>query len=146
MNTQNIRQQLDSIQSQLDPMLDDYKKNYVLYNKEPDNEEYESYYETSVTNIEQLKNKLFDIKNQIETNNSKLSSNLDTINTKINNSRQKNTKLRSGLDYTENEYNTSEEMIDNYVEIYNLTYLKNFSLLIGVLGLGFFMTKHFSQP
>lgn len=146
MNTEIIRQNLDSIQNQLEPMLNDFKEYYVLYNKEPDNEEYESYYETNVTNIEQLKNKLFDIKNEIEIKNNNLTSNLNTINTKINNARKKNTHLRNGVGYTEDEYNTSEEMIDNYVNIYNLTYLKNFSLLVGVLGLGLFMTKNFSQP
>jgi len=145
MNSKNIRQNLESIQSQIGSMLNDYKEYYILTNKEPDNEEYNSYYQTAGTNIEQLKNKLFEMKNEIERNTNKLSRDLNTINRRINNARQKNNYLKNGVNYTEDEYNTSEEMIENYVDIYNLMYMKNFSLFIGILGLGLFMSKHFSK-
>lgn len=145
MNSNNIRQGLESIQTQLGSMLKDYKEYYILTNKEPDNEEYNSYYQTSSTNIEQLKNRLFELKNQIERNNDALSGKLNTINRRINNARQKNNNLKNGVNYTEDEYNTSEEMIENYVDIYNLMYMKNFSLFVGILGLGLFMSKHFTK-
>ncbi len=145
MNSNNIRQNLETIQSQLISMLKDYKEYYILTNKEPDNDEYDSYYQTTSTNIEQLKNKLFEIKTQIERNNNQLTSNLKTINGRINKSREKNNYLKNGVNYTEDEYNTSEEMIENYVYIYNLIYMKNFSLFFGILGLGLFMSKHFSK-
>ena len=89
-------------------------------------------------------NKLFEIKKGIQQNDQELSKNLKTINTKISNARNKNKILSNGLYVTEDEYNTSEEMIDNYVEIYNLTYLKNFSMLAGIIGLGLIMSKHFA--
>jgi len=145
MDSQNIRQKLESIEGQLKPMLNEYKEYYILHNKEPDNEEYENYYQNISTNIEQLKNKLYEINKTVDENNNKLSNNLTTINTKINNVREKNDVLKNGLTYTEDEYNTSEEMIEDFVNIYNLMYMKNFSLLIGVIGLGIFMKKHFSK-
>lgn len=145
MNSQNIRQNLESIQSQLGSMLNEYKEYYILHNKEPDNEEYENYYQNASSNIERLKNNIFDIKKQIEKSNSELSNKLNTINGRINNARKKNNLLKNGLTYTEDEYNTSEEMIDDFVDIYNLMYMRNFSLFIGIIGLGIFMTKHFSK-
>ena len=146
MNSENIRQSLDSIKNQLTPILNEFSEYYVLHNKDPDNSEYESYYETSVNNIEKNKNKLFEIKKTIQYNDQQLSDNLKTINSKISNARNSNKILSNGLYATEDEYNTSEEMINNYVEIYNLTYLKNFSMLAGIIGLGFIMTKHFTNP
>lgn len=145
MNSQNIRQNLESIQSQIGSILNEYREYYILTNKEPDNEEYNSYYQTASNNIEQLKNRLFEIKNRIERNNSRLSGNLNVINRKINNARQNNNYLKNGINYTDDEYNASEEMIENFVDIYNLMYMKNFSLFIGVIGLGLFMSKNFSK-
>jgi chromosome segregation ATPase len=145
MNSEHIRQNLESVQSQLNSMLEDFKEYYILTNKEPDNEEYSRYYQSISTNIEQLKNRLFSMKNTIEKNTNVLTSDLSKINGRINNAREKNNNLRNGVHYTRDEYNTSEEMIENYVDIYNLMYMKNFSLFIGILGLGLFMSKHFSK-
>jgi chromosome segregation ATPase len=145
MDSKNIRDKLESIQSQLVPILKQYKEYYVLHNIEPNNEEYEIYYQNVSNNIEQLKNKLFDMNKMIDENKTKLSNDLSTINKKISDAREENNGLKYGLTYTEDEYNTSEEMIENYVDIYNLMYMKNFSLVMGIIGLGIFMSKHFSK-
>ena len=52
------------------------------------------------------------------------------LNIFITKERQKNRKLKSKLGIIENTGNASTEMINNYKELYNMNYLRNWSLLL----------------
>ena len=57
--------------------------------------------------------------------------------------KMKNSKLKRQLGIVENKYNGSDELISNYKEMYNLDYLNNFALIVGILVLGAMLSKKF---
>jgi hypothetical protein len=57
--------------------------------------------------------------------------------------KMKNSKLKRQLGIVEKKYNGSDELISNYKEMYNLDYLNNFALIMGILTLGVLLSKKF---
>jgi DNA repair exonuclease SbcCD ATPase subunit len=146
MNVKTLRTQLSEIESKLPSLLDQFKTNYVLYHNETDNEEYFQAYINIKNNVEKLNKDLTNIENNIENNTIELNTRMEQLNLMIQEERKKNRELKFKLGLTENKYNSSEEMINDYVEMYNIDYLKNFTMIIGILGLSAFLYKNFTKP
>jgi len=145
INVKTLKSQLSEIEAKLPPLLDEFKINYVLYHSEMENEEYFQAYMNIKNNVEQLNKDLANIENNIENNVVELNERMKQLNLLIQEERIKNRELKFKLGITENKYNSSEEMINDYVEMYNVDYLKNFSMIIGILGLSAFLYKNFTK-
>jgi hypothetical protein len=124
-------------------LLDEYEKNYILFNTFPNNDEYTRIYETSKSNLEKMNAKLFVTNNNIEKSTEELSKSLLDYNVKITELKNENGKTKKKLDSMENKYNGSKELIENYQEMYNIQYFNNFTLLIGLLLSGIIFTHVF---
>jgi hypothetical protein len=53
--------------------------------------------------------------------------------------------MKQILQSIENNYNASDERIDNYKEMYNNQYFKNVTMVIGILIGGVILTKVFAK-
>jgi DNA repair ATPase RecN len=126
-------------------LLEDYEKNYVLYNSFPNNDEYTRIYETSKTNLEKMNSQLFLLNNNIEKSTEELTSYLLNYNKKITELKEENGKTKKKLNSIENKYNGSKELIENYKEMYNNQYFKNFLLFIGIFLSGTILTHVFTN-
>jgi len=145
MQVRVVQAKLSEIESRLPSMLDEFKTNYVLYHSESENDEFFQSYTTIKNNVDRLNKELIDLQNNIGDNSMELNKRLETLNSLIQDERKKNKVLKIKLGMTENKYNSSEEMINNYVEMYNIEYLKNFSMMAGILGLSVFLYKNFTK-
>lgn len=146
MKVKIIQAKLSEIETRLPSLLDEFKTNYVLYHSEPENDEFFQAYMNIKNNIERLNKELLDLENNIGDNQIELNKRMEQLNLMIQEERKKNKILKIKLGMTENKYNSSEEMINDYVEMYNIDYLKNFSMLVGILGLSLFLYKNFTKP
>lgn len=143
----NIAQsKLSEIETKLPSLLDEFKTNYVLYHSETENDEFFQAYMNIKNNIETLNKELVDLENNIGNNTIELNKRMEKLNIMIQEERRKNRELKVKLGMTENKYNSSEEMINDYVEMYNTDYLKNFTMMAGILGLSVFLYKIFKKP
>lgn len=124
-------------------LLDDYEKNYILFNTFPNNDEYTRIYETSKSNLEKMNAEVFVINNSIEKSTEELNKNLLDYNLKITELKKENGQTKKTLDSMENKYNGSKELIQNYQEMYNNQYFNNFTLLVGLLLSGMIFTHVF---
>jgi hypothetical protein len=64
-------------------------------------------------------------------------------NKKIGIEKKENEKMKKYLARIENQYHGSDEMISNFKEIYRMHYLKNVSLVLGIILGGVILTKVF---
>lgn len=140
-----VQAKLSEIESRLPSLLDEFKTNYVLYHSESENDELFQSYMNIKNNVDTLNKELTDLQNNIGDNSIELNKRLEKVNLMIQEERIKNRALKMQLGMTENKYNSSEEMINNYVEMYNIEYLKNFSMMAGILGLSLFLYKNFTK-
>ena len=126
-------------------MLDEFKKHYIFFNKNPEVNEYQQLYLSMKSNIQQAISQVFVTTNEIQQNIDELNSYIVEFNKKIDKEKIKNTDLKKKLGMLNAENDTSGLMIDNYKETYNIQYFTNFVILLGILSICFFMYKTFGS-
>ena len=135
--------QLNTIQSQLGPILDDFNKYFVFYNMNPQISENQQMYDNIKNNIHELYASLLTISTDIDTNVNQINNDYQELNKLIEILKQRNAILKRKLGIAEDTYDGSDTMISNYKDMYNLQYLKNFSLGLGLVFSLVLITKIF---
>jgi hypothetical protein len=138
--------QISSLVEKLPHVLDDFIKYYIFYNKNPEVDEYQQMFENIKGNLQKLISELSTNSNNIEKNIGDINKKLFKVNVLIKKEKQENNLLKRKLGIIENQYDGSDELISNYKEIYNLNYIKNFALCIGIILSCILMTKTFTPP
>jgi len=132
-NPDKFREKITELQDKLPFVLEDFKKNYILYKKDTEYNEYQQTFEISKSNLQQLNIDLSTIETNLDKNTSKLNEQLNKINTQITNEKDKNIIFKNKLGLLEDGSNTTDEMIYDYKKKYNLAYLRNWGLLLSIL-------------
>jgi len=136
---------LQTLYKQVPTILDDYKKAYLFYNKNPQNNEYQQKLETVTNQLNNIASKLFMLYNNIETNTDEINKKLFIINILIENAKEKNKKLKRKLGFVEHRHNITDDMINDYKLIYNIGYLRNWGLVLSIIIVGFTISKVFTN-
>jgi len=124
---------IQQLNDQLNPILVEFKKSYVNYQGNPNNNEYEQIFQTSTSNMESLSSQLFFIKNEVLKKILILDQNLLQINEKIQEVRKENQYLNQKYKKKNSKQHGTIEMVYEFNDTYNLDYLTNLHLFIGVL-------------
>jgi chromosome segregation ATPase len=137
---------INTLKEKLPSILDDFKKYYIFYNKNPEYTEYQQMFENIKSNLQSINSELFMTSNNIEKDTESINDRLQKINILIQKEKMKNQQLKKKLGIVEKKYNGSDELISDYKEMYNLDYLNNFALLFGVILLGGVLVSKFKGP
>jgi hypothetical protein len=135
---------LKTLQEKLPPMLDDFQKYYVFFNKDPEFTEYQIPFENIKKNIQELFTSLFTGSVNLENKTNELTINLEVIAKEIEKEKAINKQLQNTLDKLQGR-EVSEERINDYENIYNTSYLRNFALLSGIVLSGVVISKVFGS-
>jgi hypothetical protein len=141
----DLQNRISILQEKLPPILDDFKKYYVFFNKNPTYTEYQTIYANLTGNINSIANELSSISNDVITNLQNIGDALLKINPLIENEKNKYNQLKKNEGIINNEYNGSETMIHEYKQIYNESYIKNILMFIGILISGTVLVKVFGK-
>ena len=129
---EQITEKLHELHSKLPFILEDFKKSYVLYNKDTEYNEYQQTFTTAKSNLEHLNSELFLLENKVHSNTEKLNEHLITLNVKIMEEKMENTVLKKQLGMIEVGVNSTDEMIHDYKKKYELHYTHNWGLLLTI--------------
>jgi chromosome segregation ATPase len=141
----NYKTKLDTLQKQVPPILDDFKKYYVFYNINPENHEYQTLFENIKTNLNTLNSSLFTLSSNVESEIENINTNLVKLDEQIKKEKDKNKDLNKKLGHAEHKNNASNIMISNYKDIYNTGYLRNWALFLSILVVGGTISKIFRR-
>jgi len=144
-NPEKFTQKLESLKQQLPPILDDYNKYYVFYNKNPDYNEYQQSFDRIQGNLNQLNSELFMLSNNVQSETDEVNKYLNQLNRFITIEKSIRSDLKKQLGNVESDKNATTEMIDNYKEMYNNGYLRNWGLLLSIILAGFAISKVYSS-
>jgi len=136
---------IKKIEETMPHILEDFKNNYILYNKNTQSNENGQMYENIKSNVENENSKLFILNNSMEKGIEELNSALIELNKKIQIEKKEGQIMKRNLGSIENVYNGSGEMIDNYKEMYNMYYFKNFTMIFGIIMASIILTKVFMK-
>ena len=120
-------------EEQLLPMLDDFKKYYVFYHKNPEYDEYRQHYENIKNNLDKFDRQIDKSISDTIVATDSLNTQLAEVNIKIQRERARNTVILRRLHMAENQSNGSDEMIHDYTSIYDAKYTRNWGLIIGAV-------------
>ena len=137
---------LDTLKQQIGPILDDFKKYYVFYNKNPEYPEYQSMFDNIKGQMTKVCSDLFTLENSVQLNIDKINKALIELNLLIIEEKKQNRVLKRKLGIAETENNAAMEMINNYTEMYDSGYLKNWSLGISILFVIAIISKLYKSP
>ena len=129
----SFREKIKILQQQLPSILDDFKKSYVLYNKNPEFDEYKNMFDNMKQNLEHLISEVFTTTNSNEASIEDINKKMKILNILITEEREKNRILKLKLGIVETKHDGSNIMINNYTDMYNNDYLKNWALFLGII-------------
>lgn len=134
-------EKLETLNSQFYSVLGDFKKYYIFSNKNPEYQEYANAYSQAKSTIQNINSQLFKISSETEAELNKLIDESKDINSKIDEEKAAQIKLKSNLNSIESNINGANVMIDNYKEIYKEQYIRNVSTFLGLFLSSFIIYK-----
>ena len=140
---ETFKEKVKTLEQQLPPILDDFNKYFVLYNKDPSYPEFENMFNNIKQNLNTSSSSLFMVSNDVDKNIDNINNTFKKLDVLITKERKENRELRRKLGLVENDYNSSKELIDNYNEMYDIDYLRNWGLVLSTIAVGIYISKNF---
>ena len=137
-------ERVKTLEQQLPPILDDFNKYFVLYNKTPNYPEYENMFNNIKQNLNSLGASLFMVSNDVDSNIDNINKAFKDLDILINKERKRNRELKRRLGIIESEVMSSKELIDDYNEMYDDDYLRNWGLFLSTVVVGASISKIFT--
>ena len=138
-------EKINSIKTQFFSALDDFKKYYVYYNKNPEVNEFQNYYVNSKGQLQTMSRDLFLTTNNIDKSIELLDKQMSSISVQLDEEKKINKEMTKLIANLENTQNGSEILIDDSKTKYNEQYWKNCELFIGILIVSILVSKLFKN-
>ena len=126
-------EQIKSKKSSFLPALDEFKKYYVYYNKNPEVEDYNTHYLNAKEQLQTLSSSVFEITNAIQRKIDEKNKAIDGIAGKLNTQRELSTKLEDIIKSLNGVKAGSSVMIDDSKNEYRFQFYKNSEMFIGIV-------------
>jgi len=131
-----IEEKIIDIKRQFFSALDDFKKYYVYFNKNPEVNEFQNYYANSKGQLQTMSRDLFLTTNSIDKSIENLDSKMKNVSLKLTDEKKLNKELNKLIKDLYNTKEGSEVLIDNSKEEYNQQYYYNWELILGIFIAG----------
>ena len=141
-----FKEKLQTLNNQLPAILDDFKKYYVFFNKNPEYPEYQTSFENIKGNMTKLSSDLFMLSNDVQSSTDELNKKLFALNVLIQEEKERNRDLKLKLGIVEHKNNAATELISDYKNIYSEEYLRNWALFISIIIIGNSISKINKNP
>lgn len=139
----NYTEKIQTIQTSFFPVLDDFKKNFVIYKMHPEVDEYYNYYSASQGQLQTLSKELQSIRTDIDSKIRKLDKEMVDVNANLQKEKAVNKKFALRVANLKNTQNGSDILVDDSVERYNAQYFKNCELVVGIIILSGLIGRSF---
>jgi hypothetical protein len=139
-----FNEKINNINAQFFSALDDFKKYYVYYNKNPEVTEFQNYYANSKGQLQSLSKELVTTTNNINKSIESLDAEMSSNAIQLEREKKKNKELTKLVFNLENTQNGSEILIDDTKVNYNIQYYKNWELIAGILVTGIMLGRWFA--
>ena len=136
ITVKNFNEKINAIRGQFFSALDDFKKYYVYFNKNPEVNEFQNYYANSKGQLQTMSKNLFVTTNDIDKEIEDLEAKIKTMSALLKEEKGLNAKLVELMDDIDNTNDSSNVLISDTKKIYNKKYYTNVRLIIGIIVVG----------
>ena len=145
-DSSKFREKIATMNSQLPSMLDDFKKYYVFFNKNPDYPEYQQMFQNIQSNLNKMNSDMFMLSNDVQSSTNTMNKTLFKLDAAIKEEKKTNRRLRAKLGIVEPKINASSELISDYMEMYDSGYLRNWGLFLSIFVVMGIISKMYRAP
>jgi hypothetical protein len=151
MNTETFagpeqnNEKINAIKTQFFSALDDFKKYYVYYNKNPEVTEFQNYYANSKGQLQTMSKDLFVATNDIDNHIEILDEEMKDVAVKLEEEKKLNDEMTRLFTNLQNTKNGSDILIDDSKEEYNKQYYANWEMIIGIFVVSGILATQFRQ-
>ena len=143
--SQRYSEKITATSQQFFAVLDDFKKYYVFYNKNPEVNEYQQFYLNNKTQLQNLNRDIFATTNHIEKDIEQLSQLMSQMNAKLESEKDLDGELGKLMSNLGNTTNGASIMLDDTTQIYAKQYYRNVEIFAGILGITFLLVRLFKK-
>ena len=136
ITVKNFDEKINAIRGQFFSALDDFKKYYVYYNKNPEVNEFQNFYANSKGQLQTMSKNLFVTTNDIDKEIEILEQKIKTMGALLKEEKGLNAKLVELINDIYNTHVGSEVLISDTKQTYNKKYYTNMTLIFGVVIVG----------
>jgi len=141
-----FREKLNTLDSQLSPILADFEKYYVFFNTNPEYPEYQQMFQNIKGNMTSLNSDVFVLSNNVQSATESINKQLFALDVLIKEEKKQNRILKAKLGIVEHKNNAASEMISDYMTIYDIDYLRNWSLFFSIIIAGTAISTIYKSP
>jgi chromosome segregation ATPase len=124
---------INTIAEKYPQILEEFKKNYVIYNQHPNIQEYSNIFSSIKSALSNLNKELFVLTNELEQNIEQLNNSHEEYLFDLEDLKRRNAQLKIRLAKASSTNNGADEMNDDAKEQYKYQYLQNVTLFVGNL-------------
>uniref|UniRef100_A0A6C0KW99 Uncharacterized protein n=1 Tax=viral metagenome TaxID=1070528 RepID=A0A6C0KW99_9ZZZZ len=143
--TQQYYDKINVLSEKFPSILDEFKRNYVIYNQHPDFQEYANAYNSSKGALSEVNKDLFVLTNDLQKNIDKLNENSEHIIVELNRLKEENEFLKKTLLQSTGTNNSADELNGDAKEQYKYQYIRNVTMILGNVFLLLVMFKFFKK-
>jgi hypothetical protein len=149
MNSDNlikIEDELNSLDKMFKSALIDYKKYYILVETEPENAQYQNFFNGIKAELQSYSQKLLKISQDIITELNNIEKNVTDKSNKLEKQKEIYKKMLIMYEDLEQKQNGSSLFINDSKKLYNEQYYKNLHFFVGIIGLSFMLFYLSKKP
>ena len=141
-----FNEKIKTIKDSFFSALDDFKKYYVFFHKNPEVDEYQNFFTNSKGQLQKFNAEIFLVTNQIQKNIKDLDMEMRTVSKKLEDEKKLNEELMKLVNQIKTTQDGSAIMIDDAKEEYNIQYYKNWEMFMGIVIYMVISVKLLSKP
>jgi hypothetical protein len=136
---------INAIKTQFFSALDDFKRYYVYFHKNPEVTEFQNYFANSKGQLQTMSKDLFLTTNNIDRHIEILDEEMKDVAVKLEEEKQSNEEMTRLFKNLQNTKNGSDILIDDSKEEYNKQYYANWEMIIGIFVVSGILATQFRQ-
>lgn len=144
--SQCYSEKITATSQQFFAVLDDFKKYYVFFNKNPEVNEYQQFYLNNKTQLQNLNRDIFTTTNNIEKAIEQLSQLMTQMNAKLGSEKELDGELGKLAANLSNTGNGASIMLEDTTQIYSKQYYQNVEVFVGIIGIIGLFVRMFKKP
>ena len=141
-----FNEKITTIKDSFFSALDDFKKYYVFYHKNPEVDELQNFFVNSKGQLQKLNSDIFLVTNIIQKKIKDLDTEMQTVTYKLNDEKELNGELLKLINRVQTTQDGSAIMIDDAKDEYNMQYYANWELFIGIIVVMGISVKLLNKP
>ena len=138
--TKQMSGKLKIIIEKLPGLLEEYKKYFIFFHKNPEIAEYQQIYVQYKSQIQNTNKELTTLGENIEQTILQINKTISKENVLLTDKKQKFNEIILGFDHYQGALSGADQMIDDFKTLYNNQYYKNVQIIYGIGIIGFVIT------